>query len=328
MSDRILVTGAAGFIGQHLVERLAEDGHEITAVDIDQQVPDSYSHHIGDNVDYIRGSIIHKNFVDSVLFPYPNAYERVFHLAAIVGVDRYIDVNDPLYVTNVNITGTRYLLEKIQNTDTHFIYPSTSEVYGKNPEVPWSEGDDRVLGPPETSRWSYSAMKAVCEHMIHMLGETDRSITTTVVRPFNVYGPYQRPKFVIPKFIEMVLNGEPPTVYGDGTQKRCFTYMGDFVEGLIAASERDPGTPRAYNLGGTTETKISDLAEMIIEIADVDMSPEYVNPEDVYDDEYDQPTKRIPDVSRARDILGWEADTSLEEGIRRTYEQAKKERES
>ena len=328
MSDEILVTGAAGFMGQHLVKELAKTGHSITAVDIQQEPPNSYSDYVGDEVDYIRGSVIHKNFIDSVLFPFPDSYDRVFHLAAIVGVDRYIDVEDPLYISNVNITGTRYILEKIRNTDTHFVYPSTSEVYGKNPDVPWSEEADRVLGPPTVSRWGYSAMKAVCEHMIHMLDEVDSSVTATVVRPFNVYGPYQRPKFVIPKFVEMVINGNPPTVYGDGTQKRCFTYMGDFIKGLVAASERDPGTPNTYNLGGTTETEIGKLAEMIIDIAGADMSPEYVDPEEVYNDEYDQPDKRIPDVSRAREVLGWEANTSLEEGLRQTYKQAKKERQS
>ncbi len=328
MSDRILVTGAAGFMGQHLVKKLAEEGHKITAVDIQQDPPDSYSDRVGNEVDYIRGSIIHKNFIDSVLFPFPDSYDRIFHLAAIVGVDRYINVEDPLYIANVNVTGTRYILEKIRNTDTHFVYPSTSEVYGKNPDVPWSEESDRVLGPPTVSRWGYSAMKAVCEHMIHMLDESDPSITTTVVRPFNVYGPYQRPKFVVPKFIEMILDGNPPTVYGDGTQKRCFTYMGDFIRGLIAASERDPETPNTYNLGGTTETEIGRLAEMVIDIAGADMSPKYVDPEEVYDNEYDQPTKRIPDVSRAQEVLEWEANTSLEDGLRRTYERAKKERES
>jgi UDP-glucose 4-epimerase len=320
MSDKILVTGAAGFMGQNLVERLAEDGHSITAVDIQQQAPDSYSRYVGDEVDYIRGSIIHKNFIDSVLFPSPDPYDKVFHLAAIVGVDRYMDLDDPLYVTNVNINGTRYLLEKVRNTNTHFIYPSTSEVYGKNPEVPWSEEDDRVLGPTTVSRWSYSSMKSVCEHMVHMLDDADPSVTTTVVRPFNLYGPYQRPKFVIPKFVEMVLNGEAPTVYGDGTQKRCFTYMGDFVEGLVAASERDPETPNTYNFGSTTETEIGELAEMIIEAANADMSPEYVDPEDVFSSEYEQPDRRIPDTSRAKEYLGWEATTSVEEGVERLIE--------
>lgn len=328
MPEEILVTGAAGFMGQHLVSRLAKEGHNVTAVDIQQRAPDSYAQYVGEEVDYIRGSVIHKNFIDSVLFPFPDTYNKVFHLAAVVGVDRYLDVEDPLYITNVNISGTRYILEKIRNTDTHLIYPSTSEVYGKNPTVPWSEGDDRVLGPPTVSRWSYSAMKAVCEHMIHMLDETDPSITTTVVRPFNVYGPYQRPKFVIPKFVEMVLDGQRPTVYGDGTQKRCFTYMGDFIEGLIAASERESGTPSTYNFGGTTETEIGDLAEMVIDVAGADMSPEYIEPEEIYESEYEQPDKRIPDVSRARDVLGWEATTNLEEGLRQTYKQAKENRES
>jgi UDP-glucose 4-epimerase len=163
-------------------------------------------------------------------------------------------------------------------------------------------------------------MKAVCEHMIHMLGETDPSIRTTVVRPFNLYGPYQRPKFVIPKFVEMVRDGERPTVYGDGTQKRCFTYISDFIEGLITASERPPGTPTTYNLGGTVETEIGRLAEMVIDVAEADLSPEYVDPGDMYDTEYEQPDKRIPDISRARETLGWEPKTDLKEGLQRTYE--------
>lgn len=324
MADNVLVTGAAGFVGQHLVERLAEEGHEVTAVDIKQQPPESYADKVGENVDYIRGSIIHKNFVDSVLFPFPNAYDKVFHLAAIVGVDRYMDPEDPLYITNVNINGTRYLLEKIRGTDTHFIYTSTSEMYGKNPKVPWSEEDDQVLGPPTVSRWGYSSMKSVCEQMIHMLNETDPKITATVLRPFNLYGPYQRPSFVIPKFVEMVLEGNIPTVYGDGTQKRCFTYIEDFVDGMVAASERDPETPSTYNLGNTKETNISDLAEMILDAAGIDDSPVYVDPEKVYDAEYDEPDRRIPDTARAKEHLGWEATTTVKEGVESMIEEEQK----
>ena len=320
MSDSVLVTGAAGFVGQHIVSRLVEDGHDVTAVDIKQDTPESYSEHVGAGVDYIRGSIIHKEFIDNVLFPFPEVYDKVFHLAAIVGVDRYMDPEDPLYITNVNINGTRYLLEKIRGTDTHFLYTSTSEVYGKNAEVPWSEEDNQVLGPPTISRWGYSSMKTVCEQMIHMLDETDPDITTTVARPFNLYGPHQRPKFVIPKFVDMVLDGEAPTVYGDGTQKRCFTYIGDFVDGIIEASERDPETPDAYNFGGTKETEIRDLAEMVVDAAGLDKSPVYVDPEEVYDAEYEQPDRRIPDTSRAKEYLDWEATTPVREGVERTIQ--------
>jgi UDP-glucose 4-epimerase len=320
MSDNVLVTGAAGFVGQHLVNRLVKDGHNVTAVDIKQKPPESYSEYVGENVDYIRGSLIHKNFVDSVLFPFPDTYDKVFHLAAIVGVDRYMDPEDPLYITNVNINGTRYLLEKIRGTDTHFLYTSTSEVYGKNPEIPWFEEDDQILGPPTVSRWGYSSMKRVCEQMIHMLDEIDSDITTTVIRPFNLYGAHQRPKFVIPKFVDMVLNNEAPTVYGEGTQKRCFTYIEDFIEGMIAASERDPATPDVYNLGNTTETEISNLAEMIVDAAGINKSPVYIDPEEVYDTEYDQPDRRIPNTSRAENHLNWEATTSVKEGIKKTIE--------
>lgn len=319
MSDKILVTGAAGFVGQHLITRLVEQGHKITALDIEQNPDVAYAGEIGDSVEYLSGSILNQDFVHNVVFPSPSRYDRIFHLAAIVGVDRYIDVDDPLYIVNVNINGTRLLLDEIRGTDTRFVYTSTSEIYGKNPEFPWEEDSDQVLGPPSVSRWSYSATKTVSEHMIQMLDEKDY-LTSSIVRPFNLYGPYQRPNFVIPKFVEMALDGEVPTVYGDGTQKRCFTFVGDFIEGLIAASERDPADPRVYNLGNTTETEIRELAKTILDIVGLDRSPTYVNPEDTLSGDYEEPDRRIPDITRAREHLDWEPETLLDTGIRELVE--------
>jgi UDP-glucose 4-epimerase len=324
MSDNILVTGAAGFVGQHLVRRLAEDGHDVTALDIQPTPPTLYSEYVGDSINYIHGSILHDDFIDTMVFRAPNTYDRIYHLAAIVGVNRYLDPEDLLYVVNVNINGTRNLLERTRGSDTRFIYTSTSEIFGRNPDTPWSEGDDRVLGPPSKSRWSYSATKAVCEHMVQHIGRTDPGVSTTIVRPFNLYGPYQRPNFVIPKFLNLVEQGDVPTVYGDGTQKRCFTYIEDFIEGLVRASEREHDGCATYNLGSTDEIEIRELADLVLEVAGMSArEPAYVERNDAEDD-YEEPTQRIPDVSRAREALNWEASTPLEEGLRLTYEQIKK----
>lgn len=323
MSDSILVTGAAGFVGQHLVERLANDGHRITAVDIRRNIPERIKEFVGDNVEYVPGSIINENFVQAEVFRSPNQYDRVYHLAAIVGVDRYVDVEDPLYLLDVNVNGTKNLLKELKTTDTRFVYTSTSEVYGKNSEFPWTETTDQVLGPPTHSRWSYSVMKSTCEHVLHMFAKTDYDLSTTVVRPFNLYGPGQRKQFVISKFIEQVMNGTRPTVYDDGTQRRCFTYIDDFVEGLVRASERDHDGTEVYNLGSTEEIEIQDLATMIMDVAGMDGTPEFVPSETVHDDSFDEPDRRVPDTTRANERLGWEATVPLREGLETTYEWAK-----
>jgi UDP-glucose 4-epimerase len=318
MSDSILVTGAAGFVGQHLVRRLAEDGHQVTALDIQSSPPASYSEYVNTSVNYIQGSILNDDFIDTMVFRSPNAYDRIYHLAAIVGVDRYLDPEDLLYVVDVNINGTRNLLERVRGSDTRFVYTSTSEIFGRNPDIPWSEDDDRVLGSPSKSRWSYSANKAVCEHMIQYVGRTDAGVSTTTVRPFNLYGPYQRPDFVIPKFLDLVNQGKVPTVYGDGTQKRCFTYIDDFIEGLVLASEREHDGTETYNLGSTDEIEIRELADLVLDVAGMDeQEPEFIDP----GENHEEPNRRVPDTSRAKEQLGWEATTPLRKGIKNTFEQ-------
>lgn len=321
MGDRVLVTGASGFVGQNLVRRLAEDGHDVVAMDIQQEPPVSYRHLVGDEVTYYHGSIIHFDFVNNVLFPTPQYYDRVFHLAAVVGVDRYVDSSEPIYAVKVNVNGTMNLLEQIRGSDTRFVYTSTSEVYGKNPELPWSEDHDQVFGPPTSPRWSYATAKSLCEHMIHMLCRTDREISASVARPFNLYGPYQRPKFVISKFVDMVLDSEVPTVYDDGTQSRCFTYIDDFVDGLVRASEHQHEESEVYNLGGTDEIQIGELAELIMELGGMgEKTPEYVSRDEVTGSDFDDIPRRVPDVSRAREQLDWEPTTSLRDGLEETIE--------
>jgi UDP-glucose 4-epimerase len=320
MSDQILVTGAAGFVGRRLVRRLAADGHDVTALDIRRERPPEFTGTVADDVTYFSGSVLNEPFVETEVFPSPNTYDRVFHLAAIVGVDRYINPEDPLYIADVNINGTKYMLESVRGSDTRFVYTSTSEIYGRNPELPWNEQDDRVIGAPSKSRWAYSTMKGTCEHMIHMLGETDPGLSASIVRPFNLYGPGQRKEFVISKFMRQVMDGDPPTVYDDGTQQRCFTYIDDFIDGIVSASEHEHDTTEVYNLGSTEEVEIRELANTILDIAGVNASPEFVDRGSEHGDTFEEPNRRVPDISHADDQLDWQPSTPLREGLERTYQ--------
>jgi UDP-glucose 4-epimerase len=317
MSDSVLVTGAAGFVGRHLIEKLArERDDEIVATDIKERPPTQYSDFVGAQITYRTGDITNEQFLDDLL---TTDFDRIYHLAAVVGVDQY--VKNPLHITDVNIVATRNILDRIRDKDVRFVFTSTSEVYGKNPDVPWSEDTDRVIGPPTVDRWSYSTGKGTCEHMIHGLADADNPFSATVIRPFNLYGPGQRPKFVLPAFVEQVVNGGVPKVYDDGTQTRCFTYIDDFIEGMIQVSTSEEGKNEAFNIGSTRETQIKELAELVLEIADYDeKNPKFIDPEELYGDSYEDLDRRVPDVSKIKRLLDWKAETSLEEGIDQVLE--------
>lgn len=319
MSDHILVTGAAGFVGKHLVSGLIESNRDcsIVATDI-QPVPDWYSEYVGKEVEYKKGDITNKSFLTELEL---TEYDRIYHLAAIVGVSDY--VQNPLDIVDVNIIGTKNILEKISDSPVRFVFLSTSEIYGKNPDVPWDEEANRLLGPPTVDRWSYSTGKSACEHMIHGLSNKEGPFTSTIIRPFNLYGPGQRPNFVVPAFIQEVVNENPPIVYDKGTQTRCFTYINDFIDGVISASTNPAGENEVFNIGSTRETRIRDLAEIVIDVTNTDIDPEFIDTDELYGDSYEDLERRVPDVSKANRKLNWEAETSLEKGIKKHFEWGK-----
>jgi UDP-glucose 4-epimerase len=318
VNDRVLVTGAAGFIGRHLTRRLLEQGHDVVATDLEP--PPEFVMGVADeNLDYRRGDVTDASFVDDLL---AGEYDRVFHLAAIVGVDQYVET--PLKTMEVNVIGTKRLLEGFVGTDTRFVFASTSEIYGKNPDVPWHEDNDRLLGPPIKHRWSYSTSKSACEHMINALMESGE-ITATVIRPFNVYGPEQRPDFVLSAFVKEAVTGGTLQVFGDGTQTRSPTFIEDFLDGILMASTHPEGENEVFNIGGTREVQINDLAELVLDIADVDGDPKHIPVEEVYDDGYEDLNRRVPEVSRAKEKIDWEATTSLEAGVETTINWAREQ---
>jgi UDP-glucose 4-epimerase len=274
------------------------------------------------NFRYVHDSILNKEMVDALVAK----ADLVYHLAAVVGVEHY--VADPYRVLNVNVNGTQEVLQAAYRHDKRVVFSSTSEVYGRNPKVPWKEDDDRVLGSTAIDRWCYSTSKAVGEHFCHAFGKM--GLEYVIVRYFNVYGPrldaldHGR---IITIFLGQLLAGKPLTVVGDGSQTRCFTYVDDAIKATVAAGLKDEAVGGIFNIGTDRETSIRELAELMVKIDGNGCPIKYVTQEEVYGKSYEDIQRRVPDVTRMREILGVEATTPLEEGLKRTYEWFKHELE-
>jgi len=203
------------------------------------------------------------------------------------------------------------------------IFMSTSEIYGKNPKVPWLEEDDRVLGNPQIQRWSYSTSKAVCEHMIDALTK-QKKISSVIVRYFNIYGPWQSPNFVISKSIHNSMNGKKPLMHDSGNQTRCFTFIDDAVEATIKAAFDNSINNQVFNIGNSVETSIKQAIGIILEETNKPSDfIEHVESQKKYGEFYEDIPRRIPDVSKAKQLLSWEAKTQLRDGVKSTVEWVK-----
>lgn len=313
MSATAMVTGVAGFIGSHLAEALLARGDTVVACDL----ADPASR----NLDLVRE---HPRFHytrldirdrDAVADWYTPAATSVYHLAAVVGVQHYLE--DPLALVDVVVGGTRNMLSLAAEHHTRFIFASTSEVFGRNPAVPWKEDADRVLGATSVDRWSYSSSKGVCEHMIYGMARA-KGLEFTIVRPFNVYGPRQNPIYVVSQSVYRALRGEPPLLFDGGAQTRCFTYITDLVDGMIRAGNSPQAVGEVFNLGSDRERTIADAVRIAGESAGFGKPALDFDTDTEYGKVYEDIERRVPDVQKAKDILGWRAETSLEEGIGRT----------
>jgi dTDP-alpha-D-glucuronic acid decarboxylase len=204
------------------------------------------------------------------------------------------------------------------------VFASTSEVFGKNPNPPFAEDDDRVLGSTRTARWSYSTSKAMAEHLVFAM-HTARGLPVTVVRYFNVYGPRQNPIFVISQTIHRILNGRQPLLYDSGDQTRCFTYVDDAIAGTLLAADSNAAIGDAFNIGSMTETTVRDAVDLAIKIANVESvsGAEAVDTAARYGGRYEDIPRRIPDSTKAQRELGWRLQVDVEEGVRRTIDWAR-----
>ncbi|MFC5827082.1 NAD-dependent epimerase/dehydratase family protein [Nonomuraea insulae] len=301
---RVVVTGGSGFIGRHLVERLLARGDDVTVFD---REPDP-------QVQTVTGDIRDEARLAEAIGA---GVDVVYHLAAEVGVDRYLA--RPLDVIDVNFQGTRNVLERATAIGARVVVASTSEVFGKNPAVPWAEDADRVLGSTAADRWTYSSAKAMAEHLTLAFCR-QHGLDATIVRFFNAYGPGQRPAFVLSRTIHRALNGQPLALYDGGGQTRCFTFIDDAVAGAVLAGDHG-GTGEVFNLGNMTETTVREAITTVAALTGA-VTVE-VDTRAALGPAYEDVPRRVPDSSKASRLLGWRATTSLAEGITRTIEWAR-----
>lgn len=311
---KVLITGGAGFLGSHLGDAFLKRGYEVFALDTAKDF--KISHNIGNpKFHYIRDTIFNDELLDTLALK----CDLIYHMAAVVGVEHY--VGDPYNVLNVNINGTQNVLKSAFKYNKKVVFTSTSEVYGRNPKVPFKEDDDRVLGSTKIDRWCYSTSKAAGEHFCfayHSMG-----LPVTVVRYFNAYGPrLDRVDVgrILTIFMGQILKGKDLTIIGDGKQTRCFTYIDDAIRATMAAGLMDETNGGIFNIGTDVETDILTLANLMIKIAGAKVGTKHVTKESIYGDSYEDIQRRVPDNTRMKTILKVTPEISLEEGLRRTIQ--------
>ncbi|SEN04606.1 NAD-dependent epimerase/dehydratase family protein [Paenibacillus sp. OV219] len=310
----ILVTGGAGFIGSHLVQALLLQGHKVITLDDLSSGRESFLQEVlsHENHTFIQGSVLNRRLIKQCI----DQVEAVFHLAATLGVKNTVE--DPIKVIEGNIDGTRHVLELAFKRGIKVVFASTSEIYGKNTSLPFSEISDRVYGAPSIHRWCYATAKSIDEHLC--FAYADKGLPVTVLRYFNAYGPRQTNSqygMVVPRFIHAALRGEPLLVYGDGSQSRCFTYVDDMVRGTISALSRQ-ADGLAFNIGSNRPTTVLRLARMIVKMTDSDSMLQFMSYDEAYGKGFEDMPARIPDLTRSGSVLGFSSFVSLEEGLERT----------
>jgi UDP-glucose 4-epimerase len=305
---QILVTGGAGFIGSHLCQRLINDGHIVTALDnfSTGRAANLESLTKSSNFTLIQGSILDTNILNSLI----KDSEYIFHLAAAVGV--FNIVKNPLASLLTNIRGTENVLEAANAAKTPVFLTSSSEVYGKNVSDSLKESDDRILGSPVTLRWSYSEAKAIDESLAYAYF-VEKQLETRIVRFFNTVGPRQLGAYgmVVPRFVKSALANEPITIYGDGTQTRCFAHVYDVIDAVIAIAFADNTIGKVINVGNDFEISINDLAKKIIIETGSKSEIVYVPYEEAYGDGFEDMERRVPNINLINQLVGWKPKRDL-----------------
>jgi UDP-glucose 4-epimerase len=312
---RILVTGAAGFIGSHLVDALMARGYAVVAFDnLSMGRRENFAHHEGDaRFRFVLGDVRDRSAVGRAL----EGCQLVAHLAAYK-IPRYGHSLDTLLV---NSFGTEMVFEAARETGAKVVIASTSDVYGKSAALPFREDGDLVLGPSVGRRWSYAASKLYNEHLAFAYQEAF-GLRVSVLRFFGAYGPRQHrswwggPQSV---FIEAMLRGEKVPIHGDGQQTRTFTFVGDTVAGVVAALEHDQANGEILNIGGGTEINILSLAQLVHRLLELPGDPPIeMVPYASFSRGYEDVRRRVPDTEKAEKLIGFKAVVPLEEGLRRT----------
>jgi UDP-glucose 4-epimerase len=310
--SKYLITGGAGFIGSHVVDSLVGAGHSVVILDdLSTGRHDNLRHHAGNpSVEFVLGSILNEAVVDDVV----RRVDNVFHLAAAVGVN--LIVERPLESLATNIRGSEVVLEKCHKYGRKVLVASTSEIYGKNTSDALGEEDDRILGSPLKTRWSYSEAKAIEEVLAYAYWR-EKGLPTVIVRLFNTVGPRQVGSYgmVVPRLVAQALSGAPITVFGSGEQTRCFGHVNDVVGALIGLMNSTEAEGQVFNVGARGEVSINDLALKIIELTGSTSEIIRIPYDQAYEVGFEDMQRRRPDIGKVNALLGWEPTRDLNDII-------------
>ena len=310
---RVLITGGGGFIGSHLAARHLEMGDQVDVVD----------NFATGSIDNLKDLEDDPDFTCTVgdirdvktMAPLVDRCDLIYHLAAAVGVDYIID--NFLQSLMTNIRGTEVILELANDKKKKVVLASTSEIYGKkNGHIPFREDSDRILGPTTVVRWHYSTSKAVDE-LFALAYWREKRLPCVIFRPFNVIGPRQSEAAgVVPRFVKNALLGNPINIYGDGEQSRCWTYIDDALDGLVALAMSDQAVGEIFNLGSQFGSTIKELADKIKQMTDSDSTIETIPYDQVWNKgEYEDLIYRVPDLAKIRGIVGYDPKVNLDQAL-------------
>jgi len=313
MEVRYLITGGAGFIGSHLAEELLRRGNQVIVID-------DLSTGSIENINHLRNRADFHYAIDTamnrpLLAELVDESEVIFHLAAAVGVRLVVD--SPVRTIETNLKTTELVLELAAKKRKKVLITSSSEVYGKGREIPFSEEGDLVIGPPHKGRWSYGCSKALDEFLA-LAYWRERRLPTIVVRLFNTIGPRQTGQYgmVVPTFIRQALADQPITVFGDGQQSRCFGWVGDTVTAMIALSEHPGAVGKVFNIGNDEEITINELAKKVIEVTESHSPIKHVPYNEAYEFGVEDMYRRVPDLQRVRQLIGYKPTKTVDEMLR------------
>jgi UDP-glucose 4-epimerase len=314
---RALITGGAGFIGSHLAEALLQGGHDVDIID-------NLSTGSIRNVDHLKANPRFKYTIDTLtneplLAELVDRNDVIFHFAAAVGVK--LIVEEPVHTIETNVHGTEVVLKHANKKRKKVVIASTSEVYGKSLDVPFREDADLVMGATVKHRWAYACSKAIDEFLA-LAYYKERGLPVIIVRFFNTVGPRQTGQYgmVLPSFVRQALAGEPITVFGDGTQSRSFTYVGDVVGCLMKLVKEPKAVGQVFNIGNKEEVTILGLAEMVKARTGSSSPIEFVPYDKAYEEGFEDMPRRVPDLSKISQLVGYEPKVQLDEIITKVIE--------
>lgn len=310
----ILITGGAGFIGSHLAEKLLKSGKEVFVIDdLSTGSLKNIAHLKNDKkFHFIKGTVLDRKKSEKLV----KNTSQVYHLAAAVGVKTIID--KPLESFLLNIKGTEVILDVAAKYKVPVLLASTSEIYGKNSKVPFSEESDRIYGSAYHSRWGY-AMSKGGDEFLSLAYYREKELPAVIVRLFNVIGPRQTGAYgmVVPRFVQQALAGDSITIYGDGYQTRCFAYVDDVTDALIKLMGHPKAVGHIFNLGSDEEISIKELAQKIKGLTGSKSRITFIPYAKVYGQDFDDMERRKPDLSKIKAVINYQPKITLEDSLKR-----------